>query len=161
MQHADQIRDFTGINPKDFFQPTSVDDPEFPGGSFVRTMTVGERCIFLNREGGKRGCLLHSFCLQQGIDYHEIKPMVSCLFPVTFDDGLLHAMDEVIDRSLVCLDQGPTLYRSSRDELKYYFGTGLIAELDTLEQIFKARSEKIRHDELERLEDTWERRSAK
>lgn len=161
MQRADQIREFTGVSPKDFFRPTSTDDTEFPGGSFVRTMTVGERCIFLNREGGKRGCLLHSFCLQKGIDYHEIKPMVSCLFPVTFDDGLLHAMDEVVDRSLVCVDQGPTLYRSSRDELKYYFGTGLVAELDTLEQIFMARSEKIRHDELERLEDAWDRHPSK
>ncbi len=157
MLHADRISEFTGLHPKDFFGVTATDDPEFPGGSFVRTMTVGERCIFLNREGGKRGCSLHSFCLHEGIDYHEIKPMVSCLFPVTFDDGLLHAMDEVADRSLACLDQGPTLYRTSRNELKYYFGNGLVEELDTLEHAFKARSVQIRREDVEHLEETWDR----
>lgn len=157
MMYAGQIQEFTGINPGDFFRQQETRDPEFPGGAFFRTTTVNQRCIFLNHEGGKRGCLLHSFCLHKGIDYHELKPMVSSLFPLTFDEGLLHAMDEVADQSLVCLDQGPSLYRSTREELKHYFGSELIAELDSLERASQLQSGEKIHREVEHLETVWDR----
>jgi hypothetical protein len=77
--------------------------------------------------------MLHAFALERGLDYHEVKPMVSALFPVTFADGVLMASEEVEDGTLVCLDEGPTLYRGARAELLFYFGEALVAELDALE----------------------------
>ena len=58
--------------------------------------------------------------------------MVCSLFPVTFDCGLLHPSNEIVDRSLQCIDDGPTLYRGVRDEIAWYFGAELVAELDAL-----------------------------
>jgi hypothetical protein len=78
--------------------------------------------------------MIHSYALGRGLDYHEIKPMVCSLFPVTFDYGLLHPSNEIVDRSLQCIDDGPTLYRGVRDEIAYYFGAELVAELDALER---------------------------
>jgi len=60
--------------------------------------------------------------------------MVSCLFPLTFSEGVLQLADEVEDNSLVCLGDGPTCYLGIRDELLYYFGEELVAELDKLEE---------------------------
>jgi hypothetical protein len=76
---------------------------------------------------------LHAFALEKGLDYHDLKPVLSTLFPLTFDDGVLHVMDEVEDRTLVCLGQGPTLYRGVRAELEYYFGPSFVEELDAIE----------------------------
>jgi hypothetical protein len=58
--------------------------------------------------------------------------MVSILFPVTFDYGVLGASSEAVDRSLVCAGSGPTLYEGTRGELAYYFGDALVPELDTM-----------------------------
>ena len=66
------------------------------------------------------------------MDYHDLKPIVSTLFPIPFDKGQLQPSDEVDDRTLVCLDSGPSLYRGARTELLHYFGMELITELDSL-----------------------------
>jgi hypothetical protein len=58
--------------------------------------------------------------------------MVSILFPLTFNYGRLEPSSEVLDKSLVCAGEGPSLYDGVREELAYYFGDGLIAELDAL-----------------------------
>ena len=60
--------------------------------------------------------------------------MVCSLFPVTFDGGLLHPSNEIEDRSLQCIDDGPTLYKGVRSEIECYFGADLVAELDGLER---------------------------
>jgi hypothetical protein len=70
--------------------------------------------------------------LEQGLDYHDYKPMVSALFPVTFEQGVLTASGEASEGSLICAGQGPSLYDGARSELEYYFGAGLVAELDQL-----------------------------
>lgn len=85
----------------------------------------------MNRD--KRGCAIHSYCLENGLDYHEFKPAVCWQWPIFFEDGLLFPAVEVRDDDLICLHQGLTLYRASRGELGYYFGESLIAELDALE----------------------------
>ncbi len=77
--------------------------------------------------------MLHSFALNKGIDYHEIKPFFCSMFPVTYMDGVLMTPEEIDEGLTVCLGEGPTLYRGSRDELKFYFGEGLVAELDEAE----------------------------
>jgi hypothetical protein len=81
-----------------------------------------------------RGCQIHAFAATRGTDYHDLKPMVCTLFPCTFDGGLLHPSNEILDKTLQCIDDGPTLYQGVRDEIAWYFGAELVAELDAFER---------------------------
>jgi len=42
------------------------------------------------------------------------------------------ASGEIDDKSLICVDQGPTLYDGMRGELSYYFGEAFVTELDDI-----------------------------
>jgi hypothetical protein len=118
--------------PEDqWFTSEVVADAEFPSGQHVRTQVRDGACVFRDRIG--RGCLIHSYCLEEGLDYRSLKPMVSILFPLTFDYGLLHVSNEAFDGSLICSGSGPTCYQGARDELIYYFGAALARELDALQ----------------------------
>jgi hypothetical protein len=121
---------FVGVPAKDWFTDTEVADAEFPSGAHVRTRTRDGACVFLSRAG--RGCKIHAWCLEKSIDYHSLKPMVSILFPATFDFGVLGASSEVKDGSLVCAGEGSTVYDGVREEISYFFGAELVAELDRL-----------------------------
>ncbi|HEY8038493.1 MAG TPA: hypothetical protein VIF15_01815 [Polyangiaceae bacterium] len=129
---AGDLAQYTGVPRDRWFTDGWTDDAEHPGGRATRTAVEGGACVFRSRRG--RGCLIHSFALERGVDYHELKPMVSVLFPVTFDGGLLHPSTEIEDRSLQCIDDGPSLYRGVRDEIAWYFGAALVAELDAFER---------------------------
>lgn len=127
----DDFKALIATPEEDWFTGEAVADAEFPGGAHVRTAVVDGACVFRNRKG--RGCLIHAYALQNGLDYHAVKPLVSTLFPVTFEHGVLAASNELADGSLVCATgSGPTLYDGARDELLYYFGADLVAELDRL-----------------------------
>jgi hypothetical protein len=132
LARAVELEAFTGVGRERWFEDELGTDPEFPSGAHRRTAVADGGCVFLDRRA--RGCMLHAFCLARGLDYHELKPMVSALFPVTFADGVLLASDEVDDGTLVCLGEGPSLYQGARDELRFYFGEALVAELDGIER---------------------------
>ncbi|MEI9992639.1 MAG: hypothetical protein WDM86_21725 [Rhizomicrobium sp.] len=114
----------------EWFTDAVTDDAEFPTGRYIRTRERGGKCVFRNARG--RGCAIHAYAIEKGIDYHELKPIVSTLFPTTFNYGVLEASSEVHDKSLACAGQGPSVYEGARDELKYYFGEDFVAELDRL-----------------------------
>jgi hypothetical protein len=120
-----------GTGPEVWFTEGVAADAEFPGGAHLRTRTREGACVFLDR--AERGCKIHAYCLANGIDYHLLKPMVSVLFPVTFEHGALVPSSEVADASLICSGAGPTLYEGVRAELAHYFGDGLVLELDALD----------------------------
>jgi hypothetical protein len=128
--HAEELARFTGVPRERWFTGEWTADKEFPGAKQTRTRVEDGACVFRNRNG--RGCTIHSFALDRGIDYHELKPMVSVLFPVTFDYGLLHPSNEIEDRSLQCYSDGPTIYQGVRGEIAWYFGDALVEELDRL-----------------------------
>lgn len=134
MKYANEIEDYIKIPRNEWFAGEYKYDPEFPSGHYTRTKIKNGACVFLNRNG--RGCMLHKFCVENKIDFHTLKPMVCSLFPLTFDEGLLHPSNEVLDNSLICLHQGPSLYRGVREELIYYFGKELVDELDYYESIY-------------------------
>jgi hypothetical protein len=131
-RHAPGLEAFTGIPRNGWFEDEIERDQNSPGGGAVRTRVRDGRCVFLNRQG--RGCLIHAYCLERGLDYHDLKPLVDCLFPLTYEDDALVPACEVEDGSLICLNTGPTLYRGARSELAYYFGEDLVEVLDTLER---------------------------
>jgi len=122
------FKTLVGVPEEQWFTAAVTSDPEFPGGAHVRTNAVGGACVFRNRKG--RGCLIHAYALQKGLDYHALKPLVSTLFPVSFEQGVLVAAGELADGTLICAGEGPSLYQGARDELRHYFGDGFIAELD-------------------------------
>jgi hypothetical protein len=130
--HAAGLERYTGVTRDRWWTGEWTADVEFPGGRQTRTRVEGGACVFRSRTA--RGCMLHSYALENGIDYHELKPMVSVLFPVTFDGGLLHPSTEIVDRSLQCYSDGPTLYAGVRSEIDWYFGSALVVELDALER---------------------------
>jgi hypothetical protein len=127
-----ELEQFVGRPRSEWFQDQVVLDAEYPGGGFRRTQVIDGRCVFLNRSG--RGCLVHAWCLQQGIPYQQFKPLFSSLFPVTIDQGSLLPSCETLESSLICLGSGNSLYRGARADLAWYFGEELVRELDALEQ---------------------------
>jgi hypothetical protein len=129
--HADRLEAHTGIPRDGWFTDEYEEDEEVPGGASRRTEADDEGCVFLNRHG--RGCLLHAFATDERMDFRELKSMVDSLFPVTFADRTLFVADEVADRSLVCLGDGPTVYRGQRGDLMYYFGEEFVRVLDEIE----------------------------
>jgi Fe-S-cluster containining protein len=128
---ADELEPYVGVPRADWFRDEMYEDDEYPGGLYTRTGVRGGKCVFLNRNG--RGCLLHRYALEKGLDVHDVKPLACNLFPVLWDQGAFVTPEEIADRTLVCLGDGPTLYRSARGDLLYYFGPELVAELDGLE----------------------------
>jgi Fe-S-cluster containining protein len=131
-----ELEAYLGLPRSEWFRedPTDlgyIDEPEYPGGQYTRTRVRDGACVFVDRNG--RGCRIHRFCLERGIDVHDLKPMVCLMFPVLFAQGRLEPAIELTDGSLACLGAGPTIYRSSRADLGYYFGPELIAELDAIE----------------------------
>lgn len=136
---AGELQQFTGVSLERAFTGEWNDDKEFPGARQTRTRVEDGACVFRGR--GTRGCQIHSFAVSRGTDYHELKPMVCILFPVTFDYGLLHPSNEILDRTLQCIDDGPTLYQGVRDEIAWYFGAELVAELDAMEKAALAESQ--------------------
>jgi hypothetical protein len=127
---GDDFKAFIGIPESDWFTDEIIEDTEFPSGRNRRTRTQGNHCVFHNSDG--RGCLIHAWCAKQGLDYHLYKPMVSILFPLTFNCSRLEPSSEVIDKSLTCSGDGPSVYEGGRGELAYFFGHGLVEELDAL-----------------------------
>ena len=133
LAHADALEQFLGV-PRDQWFTGEVDqDEDVPGGETWRTRVVDGACVFLNRRG--RGCQLHAFCLDQGIDYRELKSIVDLLFPLTFEGGVLCPASEAATDELVCMRTGPTLYRGVRSEIADLFGPELVGELDRLEAL--------------------------
>jgi hypothetical protein len=134
-RHAEALERYTGIGRERWLEPEVERDAEMPGGGSRRTRVEHGACVFLNRAG--RGCRLHAFCLDQGLDYHELKSLVDCLFPLTFSGDLLCPSDEVATGALVCLDRGPSVYRGLREEVRYYFGDECVAALDGLASAYE------------------------
>ena len=129
---APALSAYAGV-PATFLKDWIESDDDYPSGRYTRTEVTDGACIFLNRPN--RGCRIHSFCLAEGIDYHELKPMVCSLFPLSFCDGLLRPSIEVRDRELICMDQGRALYDGVREEVRYYFGDELVAVLDGMRTV--------------------------
>ena len=114
---------FAGVPQAEWFAPRDRRGREFPSGAHGRTRAADGKCVFAGRQG--RGCKIHAYCLENGLDYHLYKPMVSILFPLTFEHGVLVPSAEAADGSLICAGDGPSLYEGVRGELAYFFGEEL------------------------------------
>jgi hypothetical protein len=130
LEQAERIEAVVGVPRNEWFTGPAEPDVDAPGGAIRRTAVRDGYCVFHDPQG--RGCLLHAYALASGQDYHDLKPIVSTLFPVTFGDGALLLSEELEDGTLVCAGEGPTAYAAARPELAHYFGDGFVRELDYL-----------------------------
>jgi Fe-S-cluster containining protein len=124
-----ELAPFIDAPVEQWFKPEVFTDPDYESGQYVRANTKQGACVFLSRKG--RGCGIHAFAMATGRDYHQIKPMVCWLFPVTWDKGVLRPNSDVKD-DLACAGTGQTLYQAARDEIAKVFGPALVQELDAL-----------------------------
>lgn len=135
LSHGAALELQTGIARSKWFTPEVISSEDFPSGAFQQAKVSSNdgRCVFYNRSN--RGCGLHAYSLEMGVDYHQLKPLYCWLFPLEINDGLLQSTEnpKVVDGSLLCLGEGPSFYRGVRDEVLYLFGEELVSELDILE----------------------------
>jgi Fe-S-cluster containining protein len=131
LNRADELEHFCELPRRNWFTQEVTDDEDLPGGKKRPTEVVAGACSFLNRRG--RGCCIHAFCHERNLDYHDYKPLVCWLFPLTIEAGVLQPAQEVSDESLVCMHRGPTLYEGQRNELMHAFGPAFVNELDGLQ----------------------------
>jgi Fe-S-cluster containining protein len=154
-KYQKELEAYLGLPRADWFREDPEDfgvlpEAEYPGGEYTRTQVTelpeGRSphnewaCVFLDPAG--RGCRIHRFALERGIQVHEIKPMVCLLFPVSFSGGaLIPAYEFELEDELVCEGRGVPLYQSARADVEYYFGPELVAELDALERVHRPQAD--------------------
>ena len=131
-QHREAILPFVRLPEGEWFEAESWYYEEYTGSQYTRINPQGPRCVFISKD--QRGCGLHRYALSKGMDYHEIKPLVCILFPLSFGEEILTIAPELDDNSLVCAGAGLSIYQSLRSELDHYFGRELVEELDEVEK---------------------------
>ena len=133
-QHTAALYKLNGIDPDLWFSDEAESDHDFPSARSLSVYSneLDDACVFLDRKG--RGCLIHRHCLESGLDYHDLKPLYCWLFPLEVKSGLLCRSfhPKVRERSLPCLDSGPSFYQGVRGELLHAFPKELIDELDAI-----------------------------
>lgn len=134
-EFADVLEDYVRIRREHWFQEELVTDESFPGGKYRRTQVRERGCVFLNANG--RGCQLHRFSAEHGLDYHVLKPLDCCLFPLTYDRGLFRPASWISENTLICLADGPSLYEGAKHEIPFYFDHNLLNELNEMEENIK------------------------
>ncbi|MDQ2691566.1 MAG: DUF3109 family protein [Chloroflexota bacterium] len=130
-QQRDEIMPFIRPWEVEWFERDYSYYEEYAGNQFTRINPQGPRCVFISKD--QRGCGLHRYAFSRQMDYHEIKPLVCILFPLSFSEGVLCLAQELDDDSLVCAGAGSSAYRSLRNELEYYFGRDCVEEMDAIE----------------------------
>jgi Fe-S-cluster containining protein len=133
IQHRkEEILPFIRTSEVEWFDAEYAYYEEYAGNQYTRINPQGPRCVFISKD--QRGCGLHRYAISMQMDYHEIKPLVCILFPLSFEEGILLVAPELDDDSLVCSGAGHSAYQSLRNELEHYFGGELVEELDRIEK---------------------------
>src|SRR5215216_7285924 len=131
-QQREEILPFVRAPEGEWFDTEYSYYEEYVGNQYTRINPQGPRCAFISKD--QRGCGLHRYAISKHMDYHEIKPLVCILFPLSFGEGILSLAPEFDDNSLVCSGSGYSAYQSIRSELEYYFGREFVEELDWIER---------------------------
>ena len=116
-------------------------DPDVPSGTVVRTAVHGGGCLFLSHD--KRGCAIHRASIEQGWDFHGVKPSICRLFPLSYGEGMIVVSDDYVDYSCAYQDDAPTLYQVARDALSALFGPELVRAMDAAEERVRSRQLKV------------------
>ncbi|MDY6917039.1 MAG: DUF3109 family protein [Chloroflexota bacterium] len=126
LAHVGHLEPVVGCPVGDWFEERVEDDPDYPTGQRENTRVYGGKCVFFDHVLG--GCHLHRLATEMGLDVHWLKPMVCCLFPLTWESGRL-VVSEFLDE-LPCRGQGMSVFDAQKEELRYYFGDAFVAYLE-------------------------------
>ena len=126
LNYASQLETMLGIPISQWFEDEITRDVDYPSGEVIRTRVYNGKCVFYKK--GFRGCSLHRFGIEKGIDIHLLKPMVCCLFPVTWEKERL-LVSSFLDE-LPCRDKGISVFEAQKDELRIYLGDDFVADLE-------------------------------
>ncbi len=140
LANADKIRPVlaTEVQHLPWFDESEPEhDPDVPSGTVVRTAVHTKGCLFLSHD--KRGCGIHRASIEQGWDFHGIKPSICRLFPLSYGEGMILVSDDYQDYSCAYQADAPTLYRVARDTIGALFGADLVAAMDAAEAKVNAR----------------------
>ncbi len=121
--YADKLEPILGIPLSGWFQEIQ-DNADFPSGKVRYTRVYDNKCVFSKK--GYRGCTLHRFCIENGMDVHILKPMVCSLFPVTWENGRIMASEFL--NELPCQNTGVTVFKAQKNELNIYLGDYFITK---------------------------------
>lgn len=139
LEHATGLQRHVGRPPEEWFLPEWIDDLTAAGGRYTRTRVVDGRCVFLDRRN--RGCQIHRYALEAGLDHHRLKPFYSVMYPLTVIDGVLAPGEDIPPGDFICSGHQDSLYAGIRSDVGYYYGAGLLAELDRFEGAALAKIE--------------------
>jgi len=128
LMYATQLEARLGMPASQWFEKEIVKDSDYPSGETIRTRVHRDRCVFYNHR--LRGCELHRFAVEKGMDCHLLKPMICSLFPVSWEWGRL-SVSSFLDE-LPCKDCGVSVFEAQKEELTFYFGTEFVSELEKL-----------------------------
>lgn len=133
MEHADQLRALLtpGAREAPWFTTEVTEDPDYPSGRHVRTATYQGGCVFLSHD--RRGCAIHRAALEGGWDFHQVKPHICRLFPLSYEDDAFVLSDDFVDYDCADHPGAPSVYRVARDTIAAVFGPDLVAALDAAE----------------------------
>ncbi len=133
LQHADQLRALLtpAAAAAPWFTTEVQDDPDYPSGQHVRTATFGGGCVFLSHDA--RGCAIHRAALEGGWDFHQVKPHICRLFPLSYEDDAFVLSDDFVDYDCADHPGAPSVYRVARETVAAVFGPDLVAALDAAE----------------------------
>ncbi|HEY1813417.1 MAG TPA: hypothetical protein VGG74_13790 [Kofleriaceae bacterium] len=140
LARAAQIRPVLRAEARDvpwFDESEPEHDPDVPSGTVVRTSVFEDRCVFLAHD--RRGCAIHRAAIEQGWDFHGVKPSICRLFPLSYGDGAIVVSDDYPDYSCAYEPTAPTLYRVARDTIAALFGQPLVVAMDAAEAKLHAR----------------------
>ena len=106
LARAEQIRPVLRAEVQDlpwFDESEPEHDPDVPSGTVVRTAVHDDGCLFLAHD--KRGCAIHRASLEQGWDFHGVKPTICRLFPLSYGEGAI-LVSRRLSRLLVRVRRG-------------------------------------------------------
>jgi Fe-S-cluster containining protein len=134
LARADQIRPVlrAEVQALPWFDESEPEhDPDVPSGTVVRTAVHAGGCLFLAHD--LRGCAIHRASLEQGWDFHGVKPSICRLFPLSYGEGMIQVSDDYPDYSCAYEPTAPTLYRVAREAIAALFGDALVRAMDAAE----------------------------
>jgi len=126
--YATELEARLAIPASHWFEEEVINDADYPSGEAMKIKVNRGRCVFYDHQ--LRGCYLHRFASENCMDWHLLKPMVCSLFPATWEKGRLF-INSLLDE-LPCRNQGVLVFEAQKEELKFYFGTEFVSELESI-----------------------------
>lgn len=133
LARADELKKI--MNPDaaaaEWFTDEELPDPDYASGAYVRTAVFNGGCVFLSHD--QRGCAIHRASIENGWDFHGVKPAICRLFPLTYTSDSILVSDDYREYSCAYTPGTPTLYRALRSSIAGLFGEALVAAMDAVE----------------------------